>query len=235
MAKLDGIHHLAFSTRNMKVQLQFFTDVLGLELVALFWMHGVEGAWHAFLRFNERSYLSFVYMPEMEKLDPVPGLSHADHQGAPSVGGSMQHLALRVDSPAEVLAMRDRVRSHGVQVFGQIEHGLCTSIYFAGPEGLNLEVACQGQLEPEAWIDPEVVALCGISESELANMRAPRPFVQPEMPVVQPPSDPAKPQLAYSEKVYARMLAMPDAELTRAASFTQPPCETALNRAMGKD
>lgn len=233
MTKPDGIHHLALSTRDMKAQLLFFTDVLGMELVALFWMHGVEGAWHAFLRLNERSYLSFVFMPEMQKLDPLPGITHALHQGAPSVGGSMQHLALRVDSPADVLAMRDRLRSHGIQVFGQIEHGMCTSIYFAGPEGLNLEVACQEEFEPDAWIDPEVVALCGLSEDELARMRSPSPFVRPETPVAQPPTDPAKPQLAYPEKVYARMLATPDAELTRAASFAKAPRE--LSRTAGKN
>jgi catechol 2,3-dioxygenase-like lactoylglutathione lyase family enzyme len=233
MTKLDGIHHLALSTRDMKRQLTFFTEVLGMELVALFWMHGVEGAWHAFLRFNERSYLSFVYMPAMQDLDPVQGLTHAPHQGGPSVGGSMQHVALRVDSPADVLAMRDRLRSHGIQVFGQIEHGLCTSIYFAGPEGLNLEVACQGQLEPEAWIDPEVVALCGISEDELAAMRRPAPFTPPATPVAQPATDPAKPRLAYPEKVYARMLAMSDAELTRAGSYTQTPREQSRAAAKG--
>lgn len=230
MMKPDGIHHLALSTRDMKAQLTFFTDVLGMELVALFWMHGVKGAWHAFLRFNERSYLSFVFMPEMQNLEPVSGLTHAPHQGAPSVGGSMQHLAMRVDNPADVLAMRDRVRSHGIQVFGQIEHGLCTSIYFAGPEGLNLEIACQGQLEPDAWIDPEVVALCGISEAELAKMRAPSPFIQPETPIPQPATDLAKPRLGYPEKVYARMVATPDAELTRQASFSTPPRDMSLAR-----
>jgi catechol 2,3-dioxygenase-like lactoylglutathione lyase family enzyme len=225
------MHHLALSTRDMKTQLTFFTEVLGMELVALFWMHGVEGAWHDFLRLNERSYLSFVHMPEMRNLDPVTGLTHAPHQGGASVGGSMQHLALRVDSPAEVLAMRDRLRSHGIQVFGQIEHGMCTSIYFAGPEGLNLEIACQEEFEPEAWIDPEVVALCGISREELARMRMPAPFVQPESPVPQPATNPDKPRLGYSEKAYARMVAMPDAELTRAASHARPPRDLSVGSA----
>ena len=232
MTRPDGIHHLALSTRDMKAQLQFFTDVMGMELVALFWMHGVKGAWHAFLRFNDRSFLSFVYMPEMDGIEPVTGVTHAAHQGAASVGGSMQHVALRVDTPADVQAMRDRVRSHGIHVFGEIEHGLCTSIYFAGPEGLNLEVACQGELEPEAWIDPEVVALCGISDEELDKMRHPAPFVRPATPVEQPPTLPGKPRLGYPDKVYARMVATPDDELTRSASFSQPPRELA---AAGKE
>lgn len=234
MTRPDGIHHLALSTKDMKAQLQFFTDVIGMELVALFWMHGVEGAWHAFLRFNGRSFLSFVYMPEMERIAAVPGVTHALHQGAPSVGGSMQHLALRVDSPDDVLAMRDRVRTHGIQVFGQIEHGLCTSIYFAGPEGLNLEVACQGAFEPDDWFDPEVVSRCGISEDELRRMRAPAPFARPKEPVPQPPTDPSKPRLGYPDKVYARMVAMPDAELSRRGTYTKTPREEAMDHAAAK-
>ena len=60
MTKPNGVHHLALSTGNMKEQLTFFTDVMGMELVALYWMHGIEGAWHGFLKLNDSSYLAFV-------------------------------------------------------------------------------------------------------------------------------------------------------------------------------
>ena len=42
MNKIDGLHHLAICTADMKAQIAFFTDKLGMELVALYWMHGVE-------------------------------------------------------------------------------------------------------------------------------------------------------------------------------------------------
>ena len=45
----NGIHHLAICTKNIKAQIGFFTDVLGCELKALYWMHGVKGAWHGFI------------------------------------------------------------------------------------------------------------------------------------------------------------------------------------------
>lgn len=179
MTRPDGIHHLALSTKDMKAQLQFFTDVIGMELVALSGCTASKAPGTRSCASTGGAF-SFVYMPEMERIAAVPGVTHALHQGAPSAGGSMQHLALRVDSPDDVLAMRDRVRTHGIQVFGQIEHGLCTSIYFAGPEGLNLEVACQGAFEPDDWFDPEVVSRCGISEDELRRMRAPAPFARPK-------------------------------------------------------
>ena len=46
MSGNNGIHHLAIATKDIKKQIEFFNDVLGCELVALYWMHGVEGAWH---------------------------------------------------------------------------------------------------------------------------------------------------------------------------------------------
>ena len=42
MNKIDGLHHLAICTADMKAQIAFFTDKLGMELVALYWMHGAR-------------------------------------------------------------------------------------------------------------------------------------------------------------------------------------------------
>ena len=44
MTTVNGVHHLAIATKDIKSQIKFFNDVLGCELVALYWMHGVEGA-----------------------------------------------------------------------------------------------------------------------------------------------------------------------------------------------
>lgn len=76
----------------------------------------------------------------------------------------MQHLALNVDGEAELLAIRDRVRSRGYWVMGPIDHGFCKSIYLAAPEGIMLEFSTsEGKpIDAEAWIDPEVVKLAGI-------------------------------------------------------------------------
>jgi catechol 2,3-dioxygenase-like lactoylglutathione lyase family enzyme len=226
MARPQGIHHIAYSTGDMKTQLQFFTQVLGLELVALFWMHGVKGAWHSFLKLNEHSFLSFVHLPAMAHIKGQLGISHAGNAGGPTAGGTVQHLALRVDSPETVLAMRDRIRSHGVPVIGELDHGMCRSIYFAAPEGMVMEVACVGDLqsiEPEAWIDPEVVAKAGISAEELAAMISPPAFERPTVPVAQPEVDAAKPQLVYPNGAYEKLLKTPDEQITRNWSVPEPP------------
>lgn len=224
MTQPTGIHHLAISTNDTKAQITFCTQVLGMELVALYWMHGVDRAFHSFLRLNDQCSLTFVEMAGRDKVPGQLGLSHAANAGSPSAAGTMQHVAFRVDTLDALLAMRDRIRSHGVPVFGPIDHGMCHSIYFAGPEGLNLEVATSAApIAAEAWIDPEVVALCGIDADELAAMKKPGAFTRPDAPVPQPAYDPAKPHLRYPEDVYARMLSVPDDAYAAARSYNQPP------------
>ena len=56
MNKVEGLHHSAICTADMKSQIEYFTDVLGMELVALYWMHGVDGHWHGFLRLERRKF-----------------------------------------------------------------------------------------------------------------------------------------------------------------------------------
>src|SRR5436190_1888415 len=197
MSKPNGVHHFAICTADIKAQIEFFTDVLGTELVALYWMHGVEGAWHGFLKLNDQSSVAFVQTPAIADIPTEIGKTHAGSPGGVASPGATQHIAFNVDTEAELLTMRDRIRSRGVDVFGHIDHGFCKSIYFAGPENLCLEVSTSegAAINPEAWIDPEVVALAGISAEELARFKSPAPFSRPTRPVPQPAHDATKPHL----------------------------------------
>jgi catechol 2,3-dioxygenase-like lactoylglutathione lyase family enzyme len=219
-----GIHHLAVMTKDMKGQLEFFTQVVGLPLVALYDMHGVPGAWHAFVRLDDATYLAFAQVPGVERVPSTVGVTHAGTGVGFSAPGTMQHVALRIANLDELLALRDRVRSHGVVVMGPIDHGMCQSVYFAGPEGLTLEAACSSEPIPATrWVDPTVAQKAGITASDLQRFREPAPFLRPAAPVPQPAIDPSKPQLAYPEDEYRRMVAMPDDVVTRLASVREPP------------
>src|SRR5882757_605601 len=101
MSKANALHHLAITTADIKKQIEFFSDMLGMELVALYWMHGVEGAWHGFLKLNDDSSIAFVQTPDVGKIPPQVGVTHSGNPGAPSAPGTMQHLALNVDTEAE--------------------------------------------------------------------------------------------------------------------------------------
>jgi catechol 2,3-dioxygenase-like lactoylglutathione lyase family enzyme len=232
MIHCNGVHHLAISTADIKAQIAFFNDVLGMQLVALYWMHGVEGAWHGFMRMNDQSSIAFVQTPEIAKLERELGHTHSGSPGGPSAGGTMQHLAFNVDSFADLLAMRDRIRSRGITVVGPIHHGLCDSIYFAGPEDLSLEVSTSEKpIDGRAWIDPEVVALAGISAAELERFRKPAEFASQGGALAQPPIDPAKPWMrGWPPGVLEHFVAMTDEEFTARMSETEPPVKVPEER-----
>lgn len=216
-----GVNHLAISTGDMKGQLEFFCDVLGLPLRALYWMHGVEGTYHGFVELSPESYIAFVQHPDNSP-DIQWGVSHAGNAGEPVTVGAMQHVAFHVDDLDDLLAMRDRIRDRGIQVMGPIDHGFCQSMYFAGPEGLSLEVACGASIDERAWIDPEVQALCGISDDEVAAMKYPSSFDQPNSAVPQPPFDLSKPTMHPADR-YEKVMAVSDEEMWERASETTPP------------
>lgn len=225
MGLASGVHHLAISTADIKAQLNFFTDVLDAELKALYWMHGVPGAKHAFVKLNDSSYVAFVHMPPIEDIPTELGVTHSASPAGLCAPGTMQHVAFNVDSLEDLLAMRDRIRSRGVNVFGPLNHGMCHSIYFAGPEHLSLEIATSAAaIDDRAWIDPEVVALCDIDDEELAAMRSPARYCDEGGTVPNPPIDWSKPHLVMGDEAqYIKLMSTPDEVVTRTMSEPDPP------------
>jgi catechol 2,3-dioxygenase-like lactoylglutathione lyase family enzyme len=221
----DGIHHVAIMSANMKEQLTFFTRVLGFPLVGLFEMHGVPGGKHAFLKMAEDSFFSVVELAGIAEIPATLGITHAGTGAGKCAAGTMQHLAFRAPDEAGLLALRDRIRSHGVPAIGPIGHGFCKSIYFAGPEGLTLEVSyAVSAVDPKRWIDPKTLEECGISGEEAEAMMGPAPYAG-ESPVAQPGYDASVPQMGYPPERLKLMLAVPDAVITAQGSYDETPVE----------
>ena len=164
-----SVHHLAVCTANMKEQIQFFTDVLGMELVGLYWMHGAKGCWHGFLKLNDNCSFAFVFTPDTPNIESIDGVTHARNISNISAPGTVQHIALNVETMEDLLNLRDRIRSKGITVVGPIDQGVCQSMYLAGPENLTLEIATtEKAINPALWIDEQVAASVGISAADLA-------------------------------------------------------------------
>ena len=228
MNKVEGLHHLAICTADMKAQIEFFTDKLGMELVALYWMHGVPDTWHGFLRLNDESAIAFVCNPEIGKIPATAGETYAGNPGANCAPGTAQHIALKVKDHDELLALRDRLRSKGVPVLGPTDHGMCVSMYFAGPENLSLELSYSNEpIDARAWIDPEVQALAGISDEELAGYLNPEAYQDEGGTVAQPGPDAPGPHMSnYPEGVYDMVIQVPD-DVVWENSENQPPVQVA--------
>jgi catechol 2,3-dioxygenase-like lactoylglutathione lyase family enzyme len=217
----NGVHHLAICTKDIKKQIEFYTQVVGMELVALYWMHGVKNTFHGFLKLGDSSSIAFVQSPEIGEIQSIKGVSHAGSPAQPVAAGVMQHVALNVGSEADLLAMRDRVRSHGYWVMGPLDHGFCKSIYLAAPEGIMLEFSTsEGKsINGDAWIDPEVVKLSGITPSDLRRYRNPPAFMSAGGKVAQPSPHSGMPMMDGMERLYK----MTDEEITTRLSESTPP------------
>lgn len=224
MVKPTGIHHIAIMTGDMKAQLEFLTDVLGCELVAIFDMHGVPDGLHAFLKLADDCSFSLVQLSGVTDIPIELGKTHAGSGAGKSAGGTMQHLAFKVDSRDALIAMRDRIRTKGVNVFGPIDHGMCQSIYFAGPEQLSLEVAWSDTaLDPARWIDPTTLAKIGVTLEEAERFMHPDAYDGEGGTVPQPPIDPAKPHQAMPEAAYKQIISLPDEVIWKMASYAEAP------------
>lgn len=219
--ELTGIHHLALSTNDMKVQIEFFTQVVGMKLVGLFPMHGTEGASHCFLEAGEDCFLSFVQMQGVS-IDPVIGVSHAADAGSAVAGGAMQHLSFKLDTMREMLDMRDRLRSNGYAVFGPLDHGISHSIYFAGPEGLLLEFATPegcAAMDPAVWVEPATGELLGMSKEDLDRYISPPAFAGKAGAVPQPTGEGSVYPTPIPRPMYDALGLLNDQELKEALSF----------------
>jgi len=175
----NSINHIAYCTANMKEQLEFYTSVIGMKLEAIFPMHGVAGASHAFLTLNPNCSLSFVYHPDIEKMPAVMGVSHVANTISMLPGGAQQHLAFQMKNVDEVKAMIGRVRSFGYMISDTINHDFCESAYMLAPENMWIEFTTTTRPFKAVDIDPEVVSLCGISQNELAKMVNPNADLTP--------------------------------------------------------
>ena len=113
-----------------------------------------------------------------QHIEPELGVSHAGSAAGPVAPGAMQHVALNVDSEADLLALRDRLRSNGYWVMGPIDHGMCKSMYLVGARGHRARVRDLGRADRRRPVDrSRGRRSCAASiAAELARYRQPAPF-----------------------------------------------------------
>ena len=85
---------------------------------------------HVFLDAGHGNILAFFELPSQPPMDR--------DQNTPAW---VQHLALKVDSMATLLAAKDKLVAGGVEVLGPVDHTIFKSIYFFDPSGHRLELA----------------------------------------------------------------------------------------------
>lgn len=130
------LNHAAFVAYDAAVTVDFYTRVLGMELVNAVYDDEIPSTgdpfpyFHLFFRMGDGSTMAFFVAPG------IPEAAPATHPAY----GLFNHFAFHTASKEEVLAWKARLEGHGLEVLGPIDHkGEFLSIYFHDPNGVRLE------------------------------------------------------------------------------------------------
>ena len=162
-----GIDHLAFVTDDLPATMDFYTRVLGMQLVHVRRVPyerdrgqpPYENLRHYFFNMGNDTLLAFFEYPK--------GLARSNRD----LPGGMQHVAFHV--PAERFdAMIEHVKSCGVNVIGPVPlGGRFWSAYFYDPNGVRLEIATS-RAPAEQGVVESVLQTEGEARAELATLFA---------------------------------------------------------------
>lgn len=160
LARPGRLHHTAYVTHDVEATVKFYTEVLGMPLVSAVVDDAVPSTgdpWpylHLFFQLGDGSTLAFF---ESIGLPQPSAPSHPAYE-------IFNHIALDVGSPAEVDRWIERLKAHGVDCIGPVEHGIIYSVYFRDPNGIRLELtadvdpdwathAAEAQADVQSWLE----------------------------------------------------------------------------------
>jgi catechol 2,3-dioxygenase-like lactoylglutathione lyase family enzyme len=159
------LSHVAYVTSDTAVTVEFYTRILGMELVNAVLDDAIPSTgdpvpyFHSFFRMSDGSTIAFFEAPNLPP--PAPPSDPAY--------GVFQHLALQVRSREEVDRWCGWLRSNGVEVVGPVDHKIIYSIYFHDPNGIRLEITTP--LDP-GWNDMSAQARQALEEWESVKRAA---------------------------------------------------------------
>lgn len=172
-----GVHHLALTTDDMAMTVEFYVDVLGMPLLhAMKVPPGLgtgpknrgnppyEEVRHYFFDMGHDSLMAFFEIPK-----------DAEPKSNRNAVGGMQHVAFVV-SPERFDDIERRLDERDIPHSGRIPQlpGLL-GIYFYDPNGIRLEFACQ----PDDGADQKVIDLItqtkGVAREELETLEGVTP------------------------------------------------------------
>ncbi len=152
---LQGVSHLALVCSDMARTVDFYTNVLGMDLIKTVELPAGMGQ-HFFFDMGCGDSLAFFWFPDAPAA--VPGISapaaRPDTGDLTSAIGSMNHIAFQV-APEDIDDYRRRLIDSGVECSVVVNHDdsewnvseevhpgvFVRSVYFQDPDGILLELA----------------------------------------------------------------------------------------------
>ena len=123
--------HIALRTNQLQAMVAWYCEVLGGHVA-----HGSDKI--AFLTYDE----------EHHRIALVALGDYPERSGAVSAG--YYHTAFAYDSLAELLGTYRRLQAQGIQPYRSINHGPTVSLYYADPDGNQIELQVDSFPDAEA-------------------------------------------------------------------------------------
>ena len=135
---IHQLHHVAYRARDAEETRHFYEDLLGLPLFHIIQSDVVPSTGeycpytHFFFRLCDGSCIAFFDLGDDQASLP-----------SPNTPAWVNHIAFRVGSVDELVAMKARLEAAFVPVLGVTDHHIFKSIYFFDPNGVRLELTAQ--------------------------------------------------------------------------------------------
>ena len=141
---IKRLHHFAWRCRDAEETRAFYEDLLGLKYAHLVKSDHVPSTGeycpyvHIFFEMADGSYIAFFDLGDNVKAEPSANTPEW-----------VNHLALEVESEADLLAAKARLEKAGVEVIGITDHEIIKSVYFFDPNGIRLEITIRTATKQE--------------------------------------------------------------------------------------
>jgi catechol 2,3-dioxygenase-like lactoylglutathione lyase family enzyme len=136
----SALNHVAYPTTDTGATYRFYTEILGFKLVA-----AVRGDHDPESKTSKPHLHTFFAMGSGEVIAffDIEGIDKPKRDHLPTW---VRHFAMSVASHDDLMAWRQRLLDHGVQVSPVVDHGgVWFSIYFPDPNDVLLELTYQAR------------------------------------------------------------------------------------------
>lgn len=136
MSLIKRIHHVAYRCIDAKETVEWYQKYLDMNFILAIAENEVPSTkepdpyMHIFLDAGNGNVLAFFELPTQPEMGRDP-----------NTPAWTQHLALEVESEAELLKVKAKLEADGIDVLGPTDHTIFKSIYFFDPSGHRLELA----------------------------------------------------------------------------------------------
>lgn len=141
---MAGFSHIGLATHDMEATIAFYSGLLGFPIVAEQWAD-VEGGGAIRMTYFDCGLGSYVVFMQSRGVPEIPDAFETGINEALGVPPGMYHFAFAEASPEGLERRREALAVAGIEVSAIIDHDYARSIYFADPNGVQLEFCWQAR------------------------------------------------------------------------------------------